>query len=198
MSLPPYILVENSVHNSADRVINWASLHEILVVSCAVGNVEIVTSASIPFGIDSVQCKRNNRVNICGEGRFRPGGIDFATRHIFYIFRKRYLNVRRIRTGRPQMYRNRVWDYDLAQNAWFHIGSFLFTGIPHGNGRFPDGNLSCNGLPLCLSHGGKYDWQDGSLPVKNRNIRNEQGIEAKALRKHGVACKRQPIIVWSL
>ena len=80
MSLPPYILVENSVHNSADRVINWASLHEILVVSCAVGNVEIVTSASIPFGIDSVQCKRNNRVNICGEGRFRPGGIYFATR----------------------------------------------------------------------------------------------------------------------
>ncbi len=190
MSLPPHIFIEYVIYNPADGIIDGTSLYEILIVGGAVGNIKVVTTASVPFGINSVECKRDNCVNICSEGRFRPGGIDLAARHIFYIFRKRYLNVRRIRTGRPQMYCNRVRDYDLAQDARFHIGSFLFSGVPHGDCRFPHRDFQCDILPLRTLHGGEGHGQYGCLPVIDGDIRDKQGIETGVLRKNRVGSKR--------
>ena len=117
LPLSAHILIENSIYNPADRTINRTSIYESLVISRAVSYIETVSPVSIPLRINPVQSEGDNCINICPQGSFRPGGVNFAAGYVFYIIGKGYLYVGSRGCGSAQMDRNGVWDNYLAQDT---------------------------------------------------------------------------------
>ena len=108
--LPDDVIVENIVDDFADILKDISPLHKGLVVLGGVGDLEIKSLAGIPFGIDSIECQRNLRVNIGTDGILRPGRINFTGADIFNVIRKRDIDIFRIGAGCSQMH------YKLAGN----------------------------------------------------------------------------------
>ena len=101
------INVKNIVDNAADILENIPALDKLLG---GVGDLEIKSLAGIPFGIDSIECQRNLRVNIGTDGILRPGRINFTGADIFNVIRKRDIDIFRIGARCSQMH------YKLAGN----------------------------------------------------------------------------------
>ena len=84
---------------------------------------------SPPFRVDPVQRERNNGVNISSQSGFRPGRIDFAAGYIFYIIRKRNLDIGSGCAWRAEVDGNRIGNNHLPQHVGFRYRSFLLALI---------------------------------------------------------------------
>ena len=153
---------------------------------------------SPPFRIDPVQRERNNGVNVSSQRGFRPGRIDFAAGYIFYIIRKRNLDIGSGCAWRAEMDSNRIGNNHLPQHIGFCYRSFLLALCLHGDRWFPDRNLGLYGAALRLLHRYKGDRKNGCFFLKDRDIRNIKGIETCRPGKNGIAVIRRSRIIWIL
>ena len=86
---PPQVIVEQFVGNLRDVVKNFAVRHKRLVVRRRGRDIKVVPLAAVPFGIYPVERERHLRVNIGAQRAFRPGGVNFAGRHVADVLRER-------------------------------------------------------------------------------------------------------------
>ena len=82
---PTEVIVEQFIHKPGNIVKIASAIDEILVIGGGTGDVEIIAPAAVEFGVYPVQRKGNNGQDICPEGAFVPGGVDFAGGNVLYI-----------------------------------------------------------------------------------------------------------------
>ena len=84
-----------STNGSTPKVSLQTAVVKGLVVGGAACDVKIVSARTVPFGVNAVKGKGNLRVNVGAQGRFGPGGVYFAGRHVFDIIGKTYVHILR-------------------------------------------------------------------------------------------------------
>ena len=84
---PCQILVKDFIYDPRNAVENIPPVNPFMVIGGGRSDGKIIAFVAVPFCIHTVQCERHDGENICGNGAFRPGGIDFAGCHILYVVR---------------------------------------------------------------------------------------------------------------
>ncbi len=115
MSLPAHIFIKDLIHDKADGFVDVPPVNKILVVGGIVCYVKEIVAASVPLGVDPIQRKSDNGIDICPHGRTRPCGVNFAAGHILYIIGERYPDIGCSAAGSCKMHRDGIWDDHLAE-----------------------------------------------------------------------------------
>ena len=91
--MPADIIVEYLVNDIAYGLENIPAVDVILVVPCVVGDIEIISSGGVPFGVYAVERKGDYGVKVCSQGGFGPCGIKLAGAYVFDVVHEIHRNV---------------------------------------------------------------------------------------------------------
>ena len=120
---------EEIVYQSVHIFKSAAAFNELLVVHGRTGDVKIIAPAGIVFRIHPVEGERNLSQDIGPERGLRPGGVDLAGGHIFYVIGKGYRHIFRPLVGRAGVDGNSL--RDVRYNCNRHGSLLSKAGIGH-------------------------------------------------------------------
>ena len=106
IALPPDVRVEQFVNQLPHVFENFSAVDVLLVKLSGVGDVKGIPAGAIPLGIDTVEGKADNDVDVGTNGIFRPRGVNFAGYHVFDVIGKGNGDVVRRFLRPPQMHGN--------------------------------------------------------------------------------------------
>ena len=165
--------VEDVVGQPGHDLKHRPSVDVILVVAGGVGDVEPVSLAGVPLGVDAVQSQRDLAVDVGAESLFGPCGVDFAGCDIGDVVPERDGDVLGGGGGSAEVDGDGFGDDDPVEDAGAGLGrcraAAAFAG-KEGMGR--DDHRLVGGIPVVLGCRDHLGLRQRDLPRKDLDALN--------------------------
>lgn len=119
------VVGKDGVHQVIDVFKDVPAVYPLLVIGRGGGNGKVVALVAVPLGVHPVQGEGLYCQDVCVDGAFRPGGIDFAGSYVLDVVPVAHPVIRRGGIARHAVVDDDVfWDDDAAQ--------YDFARLVHG------------------------------------------------------------------
>ena len=132
IALPPDVAVEQFIHQLSHIFKDLTAVGVFLVELGGTGDVKGVSSGTVPLGVDAVQGKGGNDVDVGTQGVLRPCGVDLAGGNVFDVVRKGNGDIVRRLLRSAQMHRNGLRDVGFANGHRLHLLESWFVVLKDG------------------------------------------------------------------